>query len=607
MIPNRFYYQIRPYLSWQLRMGARRILAHRTHRLHRQTWPINEAAGTAPANWPGWPEGKKFALVLTHDVESAGGLAKCRQLMRLEKEHGFRSSFNFVPEGDYRVSSGLRGELELNGFEVGIHDLRHDGKLYWEEAIQENARRINGYVKEWGVQGFRSAFMLHDLESLHALNIQYDASTFDTDPFEPQPDGVNTIFPFWVPRTGGGYVELPYTLPQDSTLFLLLRETSNEIWKRKLAWIVKRGGMALVNVHPDYMDFDKSGRRPAEYPAAFYEEFLQHIRSEYGGMYWSALPREAAQWYRETLAPAPVLETGARSRPSPDDHQFGSNGKAVLAGKNVGVVLFSHYLSDPRPRRAAEVLAQQGASVEVICLQANDQEPKHETVNGVRIRRVPLKRQRGGKLTYVYQYGAFIVASFFLLTARSFKRRYHLIHAHNMPDVLVFSALIPKMLGAKVILDLHDPMPELMLTIFKLPPESFAVRMLKRFEKWSTAFADLVLTVNLASRRIYSSRSCAPEKIQVVMNSPNERVFQFQPLSPAGQNGKHPHAFTIMYHGSLLQRNGFDLAVQALETVRKTIPGATLSVCGEPTPFFESVMQSAEARGLKRARSIIWA
>src|SRR4029079_8065841 len=112
----------------------------------------------------------------------------------------------------------------------------------------------NGYLQEWGAVGFRSAFMFHKLDWLHDLNILYDASTFDTDPFEPQPDGVNTIFPFWTAGSfGRGYVELPYTLAQDSTLFLVLRERGPEIWKQKLDWIAAHGGMALLNTHPDYM------------------------------------------------------------------------------------------------------------------------------------------------------------------------------------------------------------------------------------------------------------------------------------------------------------------------------------------------------------------
>ncbi len=167
--------------------------------------PSTRPRRSPPEGWPGWPDGKKFAFVLTHDVEGPDGLAKCRQLMQLEKELGFRSSFNFIPEGEYAVSRELRGELAQNGFEVGVHDLHHDGMLYRSrEDFSENARWINHYLKEWGAVGFRSGFMLRNLDWLHELNIQYDASTFDTDPFEPQPDGAGTIFPFWVPAGPAG-------------------------------------------------------------------------------------------------------------------------------------------------------------------------------------------------------------------------------------------------------------------------------------------------------------------------------------------------------------------------------------------------------------------
>jgi len=126
--------------------------------------------------------------------------------------------FNFVPEGDYRVPAELRKELTAQGFEVGIHDLKHDGHLFASHrGLKRRAVRINRYAREWGASGFRSGFMLRNLDWLHDLDVQYDASTFDTDPFEPQPDGRHTIFPFWVPSPNGdainharsGYVELP--------------------------------------------------------------------------------------------------------------------------------------------------------------------------------------------------------------------------------------------------------------------------------------------------------------------------------------------------------------------------------------------------------------
>jgi glycosyltransferase involved in cell wall biosynthesis len=219
------------------------------------------------------------------------------------------------------------------------------------------------------------------------------------------------------------------------------------------------------------------------------------------------------------------------------------------------------------------------------------------------VTRVNLKRKRGGKLGYVGQYSAFILISFVYLAARSIRQRYDIVHVHNMPDALVFSAIVPKLLGAKLILDLHDPMPELMRTIFKLPENSFSVRVLKRLERWSTRFADLVITVNLACKRIYSSRSCDASKIQVVINSPDDEVFRIRDDGAShgnGVNGNGAKPFVILYHGSLVHRNGFDLAVDSLEKVMSNIPSVRLSVCGRRTRFFDGVMESAARRGLEQ-------
>ena len=126
-------------------------------------------------------------------------------------------------------------------------------------------------------------------------------SFFDTDPFEPQAyDGVNTIFPFWVRGNSatGGYVELPYTLPQDFTLFVLMKQENIDIWKQKLDWIARKGGMALVVAHPDYMNFDGGNSGLEEYPVDYYSGFLNYINARYQGQYWQALPREVASYYR---------------------------------------------------------------------------------------------------------------------------------------------------------------------------------------------------------------------------------------------------------------------------------------------------------------------
>jgi hypothetical protein len=145
--------------------------------------------------------------------------------------------------------------------------------------------------------------MQRKLDWLHDLRINYDMSTFDTDPYEPQPEGVHTIFPFWCGAAdgAGGYVELPYTLPQDSTLFLVLQEKGIDIWRKKLDWIAERGGMALLNVHPDYLCFEGAPKRN-EYPASFYAELLEYVRTAYAGQYWHAVPQEVAQHSRRAVA-----------------------------------------------------------------------------------------------------------------------------------------------------------------------------------------------------------------------------------------------------------------------------------------------------------------
>ena len=307
MFRNRLYYRIKPAIPRTVRLSIRRWFALRKRARVGNIWPIAPGSEQPPQNWPGWPEGKKFALVLTHDVEGQGGLDKCRQLMRLEKELGFCSSFNFIPQGGYEVPEQLRNELTRNGFEVGVHDLHHDGKLYrTRQQFARNAVAINEYLREWGAVGFRSGFMLHNLSWLHDLNVEYDASTFDTDPFEPQPDHRNTIFPFWIPapegsqNPNGGYVELPYTLPQDSTLFLLFREKTPHVWFEKLNWVVKHGGMVLLNTHPDYMNFeDQTSAR--QYPAALYQEFLEYIKLKFRDSFWHATPREVASYVRANI------------------------------------------------------------------------------------------------------------------------------------------------------------------------------------------------------------------------------------------------------------------------------------------------------------------
>lgn len=302
-LSNKIFYMLKPLLPRKFQIFCRRKIAFKKLLNCKDIWPIDYSAGILPHNWDGWPGNKQFALVLTHDVETAKGQDKCLKLMELEQTLGFRSSFNFVPKR-YQVSSELRQYLVSNGFEVGVHGLYHDGKYYVSRKIfQERAVEINSYLKEWKSVGFRSPSMHYNLDWIHDLNIKYDSSTFDTDPFEPFARGMKTIFPFWVSKNSNseGYIELPYTLPQDFTLFVIMKEKNIDIWKKKLDWIIENRGMVLFNAHPDYMNFEGKNLGIEEYPASYYIELLNYIKQRYKGMYWHVLPREIAEFWRKNM------------------------------------------------------------------------------------------------------------------------------------------------------------------------------------------------------------------------------------------------------------------------------------------------------------------
>jgi len=302
------FYSLKPIIPRRLQIFLRERIVLIKRSRSKEVWPIDPRAGRQPKGWSGWPNQKQFAFVLLHDVDTKRGQDKCRQLMALDEAKGFRSLFSFVPER-YDVSPELRKELVKRGFEVGVHGLKHDGKLFLSrEGFDRAAVRINHYLREWRSVGFVSPSMHRNLDWMHELNIEYDTSTFDTDPFEPEPDGIATIFPFVVRGKSGqpGYVELPYTLPQDFTLFVLMKEKTIDIWKKKLDWIVQHGGMALVIAHPDYMNGKQKNCLPEEYPIRLYEELLEYVKTRYEGQYWNPLPKELARFWKgneKDLAP----------------------------------------------------------------------------------------------------------------------------------------------------------------------------------------------------------------------------------------------------------------------------------------------------------------
>jgi peptidoglycan/xylan/chitin deacetylase (PgdA/CDA1 family) len=294
------YYAVKPLMPRPLQLALRRVYARRQAQVTFPRWPIEpilverqhaqlrgalEAAGAdSVPSLSFWPDGRRFAAILTHDVESEVGVRNVRRVLEVERRHGFVSSWNFVAEW-YPIEAGLFDHIRASGGEIGLHAIKHDCKLFESRAsFEADLPKIHRYLEEWDAVGFRSPATHRNADWMHELGCLYDSSFPDTDPFEPQPGGCCSIVPFFL----GDLVELPITLVQDHTLFEILRADSIDQWTCKSDWIIEHHGLINLITHPDYLDTPRRLR--------LYEEFLEYLAAQSAG--WHALPRDVAQWWR---------------------------------------------------------------------------------------------------------------------------------------------------------------------------------------------------------------------------------------------------------------------------------------------------------------------
>lgn len=314
------YYRVKPLIPRRVQLGMRRLYSRRQARRPFPAWPIEPilvehqherfreriraAGGRAVPFLNFWPDGHRFALTLTHDVEGPAGTENVLPLVELERRYGMVGSWNFVGEG-YPLPEGLFDALRGAGCEIGLHGLVHDRSLFSSrKEFERQLPRIHRLLEEWDAVGFRSPATYRNADWMPMLGCRYDSSFPDTDPFEPQPGGCCSIFPFFL----RDLVELPITMPQDHTLFEVLREPSNRIWYDKAEWIVRHHGLITVLVHPDYL---LTGERLERY-----EQLLAFLAGQQKG--WHALPREVAAWWRARRA----LETGTGEERAPSSDEY---------------------------------------------------------------------------------------------------------------------------------------------------------------------------------------------------------------------------------------------------------------------------------------------
>jgi len=243
------------------------------------------------------------------------------------------------------------------------------------------------------------------------------------------------------------------------------------------------------------------------------------------------------------------------------------------------MVVHARYpIGETRVEREARALVDHGYEVDVICLRA-EQESARETIDGINIYRLPVKRRKGrGLIAQLLEYLAFFVFASLKLIALHRQRHYHVVQAHNLPDWLVFVGLIPRLTGARVILDLHDLMPEFYAARFNRGMDSWPVRLLCWQERASCRFADHVITVTEAWRETLIQRGVPPSQVSVVMNVADNHVFfhtkQEEQLAP--RNGH----LRLLYHGNVTHRYGIDMAIRAVSLAREQVPGIHLHIHG---------------------------
>ncbi|MCO6448594.1 MAG: glycosyltransferase family 4 protein [Ignavibacteriaceae bacterium] len=264
--------------------------------------------------------------------------------------------------------------------------------------------------------------------------------------------------------------------------------------------------------------------------------------------------------------------------------------------KKILMVVYSYFPQDVRPRREAEALINAGYIVDMVCLRLPDQ-TKFEKTCGVNTYRVKLSKSRSSRRKYIFLYASFFVRSFFLLNRLYLKNRYAVIHVHNMPDFLVFLAMIPKILGAKVILDLHDPTPEMLMTKFAEERDSRLTKILKWQEKVSIRFAHKIITTNKSFLDKFISRGCPSDKINIVMNSPQESIFNNRNNS---KEKSDKNKYVVMYHGIIIERYGFEELLNAVNLLKDKIPGLELRIygTGEDLSIFIEMVQKLDLENI---------
>jgi hypothetical protein len=316
---NRLYYLIRPLLPVTVRKHLQRIRLKDWQKVAFPHWPVDrtvdivferllllslkvQGVDRIPFIWF-WPEGAPSCAIVTHDVETAVGRDFSPTLMDIDDSFGIKSSFQVVPEDRYKVPTAYLESIAKRGFEVGVQDLNHDGRLYMNrDQFVKRAAKINAYGRQWHATGFRAGILYRRQEWFDQLDFAYDMSVPNVAHLDPQQGGCCTVMPYFV----GKLLELPVTTTQDYTLFHILSDYSMDRWNRQIELIMEKHGLMGFIIHPDYVTTDREQEMYQTLLAR-----LAQLRDEKG--VWIPTPGEANRWWRQR-AQMKIVEEGEKLR-----------------------------------------------------------------------------------------------------------------------------------------------------------------------------------------------------------------------------------------------------------------------------------------------------
>jgi glycosyltransferase involved in cell wall biosynthesis len=602
----RGYYLVRPLLPRPLQLRMRRAFTKVQNRSTFPAWPVEdglhdlyqwlftlvaELAGQPVPFLNLWPDGRSWAMVLTHDVETDVGYADISRLRTIESDRGYRSSWNFVALR-YPVGDDVVRELQDAGFEVGVHGLRHDGRDLASQQLMEQRRpQMRRYAQRWNAVGFRSPATQRAWALMPQLGFEYDSSYTDTDPYEPQPGGCCTYLPY----LNEDMVELPITMPQDHTMFVILQHADGDVWLRKARHIRERQGMVLVLTHPDYAHEDQR-------IAGGYRALLEEFRGD--ETLWHALPREVAAWWRDraasslrrqgddwviegpasargtvglatpTPAPAtsaaPATPIGQRLSESPQPHRRASSaehrGHVLVVVENLPLGI------DQRVRKQVKELWEGGFRVSVVTRKApeNDQ---YRRLPGFRVLEYPAPAEAQSMSGYAREYALSFGWAVLRCVMARLRGRIDVVQFCLPPDVYFPIAWLMRGLGAVVVTDHRDLMPEVFSARYANPRPAM-ISALRWLQRRTEHAADHTICTNNYFREQLIASGAQPDKVTIITNGP---VLERIERAVADPSLRGEHQYMCCWIGMMGRQDRVDLLLDAIDHV---VHGLGRTDCG---------------------------